>query len=97
MMKSLLVAATAFALAAPALAQTPGTAPHPKPMAEEAFAKHDADKDGALSLAEVQAVKAEVKQADFDKYDADKSKGLSVAEFAKWVEATHSAPASKPG
>jgi hypothetical protein len=97
MMKSLLVAATAFALAAPALAQTPTTAPHPKPMAEEAFAKHDTDKNGALSLAEVQAVKAEVKQADFDKYDADKSKGLSVAEFAKWVEATHSAPASKPG
>jgi hypothetical protein len=97
MMKSLLAATTVALFAAPALAQTPTTAPQPKPMAEEIFAKHDADKDGALSLAEVQAADAKVTQADFDKYDTDKNKALSQAEFSKWMEATMTAPASTPG
>lgn len=96
MMKSLLAVATAAVLAAPAFAQTPET-PQPKPMVEEAFAKFDTDKDGALSLTEVQAADAKVTQADYDKYDADKNKALSKAEFGKWMEATMTPPASKPG
>ena len=94
MMKMLLVAATVAALSAPALAQTPD---QPKPAAAEKFAKHDANQDGALSLTEVQSIDMKVTQADFDKYDADKSKSLSSAEFAKWVEAKTTPPASKPG
>ena len=94
MMKIILAAAGLAVLCAPALAQTPD---HPKPAAAEKFAKHDANADGALSLAEVQTIDAKVTQADFDKYDADKSKSLSSAEFAKWVEAKTTPPASKPG
>lgn len=66
-------------------------------MAEEAFAKFDTNKDGALSLAEVQAADAKVTQPDYNNYDADKNKALSKAEFAKWMEATMTPPASKPG
>ncbi len=96
-MKSLIAVATIAVLAAPVLAQTPTAPPKSKSMVEEAFSKHDADKDGTLSLTEVQAVESKVTQADFDKYDSDKSKALSLAEFSKWVEATMTAPASKPG
>lgn len=95
-MKSLLAAATLAALSAPALAQTP-TAPPAKSMAEQAFAKHDADKSGSLSLTEVQTIDAKITQADFDAYDGDKNKSLTVAEFSKWVEAKTTPPASKPG
>jgi len=97
MMKTLLAAATLAVLSAPALAQTP-TAPAPeKSMAEQAFAKHDADKSGSLSLTEVQTIDAKITQADFDAYDGDKNKSLTVAEFSKWVEAKTTPPASKPG
>lgn len=99
-MKTLLAAATLAVLAAPALAQTPTTPPATAPaksMAEQAFAKHDADKSGSLSLTEVQTIDAKITQADFDAYDADKNKSLTVAEFSKWVEAKTTPPASKPG
>lgn len=96
MMKILLASATLIALAAPALAQTPQT-PATKPAAEDVFTKHDANKDGALTLAEVQMADAKATQADFDKYDADKSKSLSKVEFSKWAEAKTTAPASAPG
>lgn len=95
MMKTLLAAATAAALAAPALAQTPTE--QPKTMAEQAFAKHDADKSGTLSLTEVQTIEAKITQADFDMYDTDKNKELSSVEFSKWVEAKTTPPASQPG
>ena len=98
MMKILVIAATAMALAAPAFAQTPGAAPPTtQPAMEDKFAKVDGDKNGSLSIAEVKLADATVTQADFDKYDADKSKSLSSAEFAKWVEAKMTPPASKPG
>ncbi len=96
-MKSLLAVATAAVLAAPAFAQTPETPPQAKTMVEEAFAKFDTDKDGALSLAEVQAADAKVTLVDYDKYDADKNKALSKTEFGKWMEATMTPPASQPG
>ena len=97
MMKLLLAAAAVAVLAAPALAQTPDTQAQPKTMVDEAFAKHDADKDGSLSLSEVQAMQANVQQTDFDKYDTDKDRGLSKEEFGKWIEATTTPPASTPG
>lgn len=82
-MKTTLVLAAAIALAAPAFAQQ-----QPTPVAPEvkvdAFATIDADKNGALTLAEVKIHDVAVTQADFDKYDADKSKSLSKAEFDKW-------------
>lgn len=97
MMKTLLATATLVVLAAPALAQQP-TAPAAPPAAtEDKFTHHDANKDGALSIAEVKVADAKVTQADFDKYDADKSKSLSKAEFAKWAEAKTTPPASAPG
>lgn len=100
MMKTLLTAATLAVLAAPALAQTP-----PKPdahaahetTAEAAFKKHDANGDGGLTLAEVQKVDSKATEADFAKYDGDKNASLSKDEFAKWVEAKHTPPASAPG
>ena len=97
-MKTLLAAATLAVFYAPALAQTPTAPPAPeKSTAEQAFAKGDANKDGALSLTEVQTIDAKITQADFDAYDGDKNKALTVAEFSKWVEAKTTAPASKPG
>ena len=95
MMKTLLVTATLAVLAAPALAQTPATTQ--PAMKDDHFAMTDANKDGALSLAEVQKVEPKVTQADFDKYDADKSKSLSQVEFQKWAEAKTTPPASAPG
>lgn len=103
MMKVILASATLLAFTAPALAQvtsqppTDGAATAAKPAHEDKFAMHDGDKNGTLSLAEVQKADSKVTQADFDKYDADKSKSLSKAEFTKWAEAKHSAPASAPG
>lgn len=102
MMKVILASATLLALAAPALAQVTSQPPTDgaaaaKPAHEDKFAAHDADKNGTLSLVEVQKADSKVTQADFDKYDADKSKSLSKAEFTKWTEARHSAPASAPG
>ncbi len=97
MMKTLLVTATLVALGAPApaLAQLPATT---QPAAkDDHFTMTDANKDGALSLAEVQKFEPKVTQADFDRYDADKSKLLSKAEFQKWAEARTTAPASAPG
>lgn len=98
MMKTLLAAATIAALSAPALAQTPTAPPAAaKTTVEAAFAKHDADKNGSLSLTEVQTLDAKITQADFDAYDTDKNKAISSAEFAKWVEAKTTPPASAPG
>lgn len=104
MMKVILASATLLAFTAPALAQvtsqppTEGATAMPsKPAHEDKFAALDTDKDGSLSLAEVQKADPTVTQAGFDKYDTDKSKGLSKAEFSKWVEAKHLAPASAPG
>ncbi|MEQ1610603.1 MAG: hypothetical protein ABL956_16810 [Hyphomonadaceae bacterium] len=77
-----------------ALAQL--TQPTTKPAAEENFDKSDANKDGALPVAEVQAADAKARQADFHKYDVDDSKSLSTAEFKQWVEARTTAPASAP-
>jgi len=99
MMKTLLTAATLAVLSAPALAQTPTAKPHDEhaTTAESAFKKHDANADGALTLAEVQKADSKVTEADFGKYDADKNASLSKDEFAKWVEAKHTPPASAPG
>lgn len=97
MMKVLIASATLIALSAPALAQVTTQQPTGQPAAEDKFAKHDTNADGALSLAEVQAADSKVTQADFDKYDADKSKSLSKVEFSKWAEAKMTPPASAPG
>jgi hypothetical protein len=96
MMKTLLATATLAVLAAPALAQPPADTAKPT-TTEDAFMKHDMNKDGALSLSEVQMADKSVTQADFDKYDADKSKTLSKTEFSKWAEAKSTPPASTPG
>ena len=101
MMKTLLVTAAMAVLAAPALAQQPTSTPDKhathETTADEAFKKHDANKDGGLTLAEVQKADSKATEADFGKYDADKSGSLSKDEFAKWVEAKHTPPASAPG
>ncbi len=105
MMKVLIASATLLAFgSASALAQVAsqppsegGAAMPSKPAHEDKFAAHDTDKNGSLSLAEVQKADKTVTQAGFDTYDTDKSKGLSKAEFQKWAEAKHSAPASAPG
>jgi hypothetical protein len=98
MMKTLVIAATAMALAAPALAQVTSAAPPAtQPATEDKFAKADGDKNGALSIAEVKLADATVTQADFDKADADKSKSLSKAEFDKWAMTKHGDKASSPG
>lgn len=98
MMKTLVVAATAMVLAAPALAQTPAPAAPPaeaKPV--DVFVKADGNKDGSLSIAEVKLADPAVTQADFDKADADKSKSLSKVEFDKWASAKPADKASAPG
>ena len=63
----------------------------------DVFAKLDADKNGAISMAELKAVDATATQADFNKYDADKSKSLSKTEFDKWAMAKAGAKGSAPG
>lgn len=103
MMKTLVVAATAMVLAAPALAQTPQTPAPASPPADsakpvDAFTKADGNKDGSLTIAELKMVDPAVTQADFDKADTDKSKSLSKAEFDKWAMAKQPADkASAPG
>lgn len=113
MMKTLLVTATLAVLAAPALAQPPSSSTTAQPPSSSApaqpgstatnkqgddhFGMTDANRDGSLSLAEVQKMDATVTQADFNKYDADKSKSLSKMEFQKWAEAKMTPPASAPG
>lgn len=98
MMKTLIASLSLAALAAPAFAQQPTTTPAmPQTATEEKFAKHDADKDGALSIDEVKMADAKVTTADVDMYDADKDKPLSKADFAKWAEAKSTPPASAPG
>ncbi len=79
--------------------ETPATPAQPAQPAtkDDHFAMSDANKDGALSLAEVQKADSKVTQADFDKYDADHSKSLSKVEFRKWAEAKTTPPASAPG
>jgi hypothetical protein len=94
-MMKILLAATLAVLSAPALAQV--TNQPPAAPTEDQFTKHDANKDGALTLAEVKMADAKVTQADFDKYDADRSKSLSKVEFSKWAEAKTTPPASAPG
>jgi hypothetical protein len=98
MMKTLIATLSLAALAAPAFAQQPATTPaKPQTATEDKFMKHDADKDGALSIEEMTAADATVTTADFDKYDADKDKTLSKAEFEMWAEAKSTPPASAPG
>lgn len=116
MMKTLLIAATAMVLAAPALAQVtvPATPATPQVSVQapsvtapsvsvqqstkvDVFVKADADKNGALTTAELKIADATATQADFDKYDADKSKSLSKAEFEAWTMARAGAKASAPG
>jgi hypothetical protein len=108
MMKTLLLSAAVLALAAPALAQqptppatdsaaSPPTASAPAMPAADSFAKIDADKSGALSLAEIKMVDVSVTQADFDKYDANKDKALSSSEFDKWSAAHKMAKPGKAG
>ena len=99
MMKILVISATAMALAAPALAQTPQSPPATAPKADKAdiFVTADADKSGSLSIAEVKMHDATVTQADFDKADADKSKSLSKVEFETWAAAKKGDKASAPG
>jgi len=98
MMKMIVASAALAAFAAPAFAQQPTTTPaKPKSMAEDMFTKHDTDKNGGLSIAEVKVVDATAATADFDTYDADKDKALSKAEFAMRAEAKTTPPASAPG
>ena len=97
-MKILVISATAMALAAPALAQTPQSPPATAPAAKaDIFVTADADKSGSLSIAEVKMHDATVTQADFDKADADKSKSLSKVEFETWAAAKKGDKASAPG
>jgi len=95
MMKPIVAAAIVAALASPAIAQQ--QTPPADTAVAEMFAKHDANQDGMLSLAEVQVADGSVTSADFDVYDADKDKALSKDEFAKWLEAKSTPPASAPG
>lgn len=86
--------------AAPPASAQPTTPAPPAASADakvDVFAKADADKNGALTIAEVKLADATATQADFDKYDADKSKTLSKAEFDKWSMARAGAKASAPG
>lgn len=103
-MKTLVIAVAAAALVAPALAQQPTTPAVPATppaidtkvdVSVDAFARIDADKNGALTLAEVKIHDVAVTQADFDKYDGDKSRTLSKAEYAKW-DADMKAKATPP-
>jgi hypothetical protein len=97
MMKTLIASLSIAALAAPAFAQQPTTPAKPQTATEEKFAKHDTNKDGALSIDEVKMADAKVTTADFEMYDADKDKAFSKNEFAKWAEAKTTPPASGPG
>jgi hypothetical protein len=97
MMKTLIASLSIAALAAPAFAQQPTTPAKRQTATEEKFAKHDTNKDGALSIDEVKMADAKVTTADFEMYGADKDKAFSKNEFAKWAEAKTTPPASGPG
>jgi hypothetical protein len=97
MKKTLVVAAAAFALAAPAFAQQSSTMPAKPEKHADAFAQIDTDKNGALSLTEIKMVDVSVTQADFDKYDADKTASINKAEFDKWQAAAKAAKPGSPG
>lgn len=97
MMKTLIASLSIAALAAPAFAQQPTTPAKRQTATEEKFAKHDTNKDGALSIDEVKMADAKVTTAGFEMYDADKDKAFSKDEFAKWAEAKTTPPASGPG
>ena len=98
MMKLLVISATAMALAAPVLAQSPQSPPATTPSVKvDVFMTADADKSGSLSIAEVKMHDATVTQADFDKADTDKNKSLSKAEFETWASAKKGDKASAPG
>ncbi len=97
MMKTLIASLSIAALAAPAFAQQPTTPAKRQTATEEKFAKHDTNKDGALSIDEVKTADAKVTTAGFEMYDTDKDKALSKDEFAKWAEAKMTPPASAPG
>jgi hypothetical protein len=97
MMKTLIASLSIAALAALAFAQQPTTPAKPQTATEEKFAKHDTNKDGALSIDEVKMADAKVTTATFEMYDADKDKAFSKNEFAKWAEAKTTPPASGPG
>jgi EF hand len=60
-----------------------GDKPGDKNMAEAAFQRADADKDGKLSKAE--AAKLPAVAARFDELDADKDGSLSMAEYMAGV------------
>ncbi|HUG45299.1 MAG TPA: EF-hand domain-containing protein [Sphingomicrobium sp.] len=110
-MKALFVSAAAIATLAvgPALAQAGADgakAMHKAPMTraavvarvQEHFAKLDADKDGFVTKAEAEAMKAEKRKMKmgghdkmFDRMDADKDGSISRAEF----DAAHKAMAEK--
>ena len=97
MMKTLIASLSIAALAAPAFAQQPTTPAKRQTATEEKFAKHDTNKDGALSIDEVKMADAKVTTAGFEMYDADKDQAFSKDEFAKWAEAKTTPPASAPG
>lgn len=74
MKKFIAIAALAAAFAAPgALAGEKKT-----------FADIDADASGALTLAEIQAVKPEMTAEKFAVYDTDASGDISEAEYDAW-------------
>ncbi|MEQ9504690.1 MAG: hypothetical protein RLO80_00365 [Hyphomonas sp.] len=77
MKKIVAVTALAAALAAPvALADHHG--------GKKTFADLDADASGAVTLAEIQAVKPEMTEEKFAKYDTDASGDISEAEYDAW-------------
>ena len=89
MTKYLLLAATAIALASPALAQQGGGGGRPPPT-EADFVKADANKDGKLDKAELKSTLPEQFQAQVDderlgqmlaRRDTDKDGFISKAEF----------------
>src|SRR5690606_10459137 len=104
MMKTLVIAAGAFALTLPAFAQVTSSPPSDPAKPDTAGSRHEAkftaadtDKNGSLSIAEVKMADATVTQADFDEFDVDKSKSLSKAEFEKWAMSKQGDRASSPG
>jgi opacity protein-like surface antigen len=79
MKKFIAIAALAAAFAAPsALADHHG---------KKTFADLDADANGTVTLAEIQAVKPEMTAEKLAKYDTDASGDLSEAEYDAWKAA----------
>jgi Skp family chaperone for outer membrane proteins len=92
-MKTIAIIAIAGLVAAPAFAQQSTTPAAPVEPAE-IFAAIDTDKNGSLSLTEVQAQDSRVTEADFGKYDADGNKALNATEFEAWIKASADAKAT---